>query len=91
VVTHIQPAVPTAVAKIYQFESNFINEDRSSYVRTATALNFLAETLHHVGENFSYTDAVYATALNAILVRKGKDFKRECSEKTEAEHHSASV
>ncbi|HJT65086.1 MAG TPA: S8 family serine peptidase, partial [Pyrinomonadaceae bacterium] len=39
----------TASAIIRPFESNFISADRSAFIRTQTAQNFLGETLHHVG------------------------------------------
>lgn len=63
----------TAAAVIHPFESNFISADRSSFIRTQTAQNFLGETLHHVGTNGAYSDGAMANALNAILVRQGKD------------------
>ena len=81
----------TAAAVIHPFESNFISADRSAFIRTQTAQNFLGETLHHVGTNSAYTDGFFANALNAILVRQGKDSKKTFSDRTEAEVQRASM
>jgi hypothetical protein len=80
----------TAAAVIKPFESNFISKDRSSFIRTQTAQNFLGETLHHVGMHEAYTDGVYANALNAILVRQGKDKPQTFSDKNQWEIDRAS-
>lgn len=81
----------TAAAIVRPFESNFISADRSAFIRTQTAQNFLAETLHHVGTNSAHTGGFFANALNAILVRQGKDSKRTFSDRTEAEVQRASM
>jgi YD repeat-containing protein len=81
----------TAAAVIRPFESNFISADRSAFIRSQTAQNFLGETLHHVGTNSAYTDGSFANALNAILVRQGKDSKKTFSDRTEAEVQRASM
>jgi hypothetical protein len=81
----------TAAAFIHPFESNFISADRSAFIRTQTAQIFLSETLHHVGTNRAYTDGFFANALNAILVRQGKDTKKTFSNRTEAEVQRASM
>jgi hypothetical protein len=81
----------TASAIIRPFERNFISADRSAFIRTQTAQNFLGETLHHVGTNSSYTDGALANALNAILVTQGKDVRKTFSDRTEAEVQRASM
>ena len=81
----------TAAAIIRPFESNFISADRSSFIRTQTAQNFLGETLHHVGTNGAFNDAAFANALNAILVRQGMDNPRSFSARTESEVQAASI
>ena len=79
-----------ATAVIREFVENFVSADRSAFIRTQTAQNFLGETIHHVGANGAYRDAALANALNTVLVRKGKDKTRRYSEKTEAEITAAS-
>lgn len=83
----------TAGARISSSFKNekFISADRSSFIRTQTALNFLAETLHHVGAHEKYRDGFYANALNAILVRQGKDEPRTYSDATNAAVSTAST
>lgn len=79
-----------ASAILKPFESNFISDGRSSFVRTQTAQNFLAETLHHVGTNKAYDDAAMARALNRIFVSQGRDEPRKFSSANLAEISRAS-
>lgn len=81
----------TAAAVIRPFESNFISADRSAFIRTQTAQNFLGETLHHVGTNSAYTDGALANALNNILVRQGQDKFQRFPGRTVAEVQTASM
>jgi hypothetical protein len=81
----------TAAAVIRPFESNFISADRSAFIRTQTAQNFLGETLHHVGTNSAYTDGFFANALNNILVRQGRDKPQSFSDANMAEIQRASI
>ncbi len=81
----------TAAAVIVPFEGNFISADRSAFIRTQTAQNFLGETLHHVGTGSAYTDGFLANALNAILVSQGKDSEKTFSDRTKADVQVASM
>jgi hypothetical protein len=80
----------TAAATIRPFESNFISEDRSAFIRLQTAQNFLGETLHHVGTHGAYRDAPLANALNTILVRKGLEKPQTFTERNYSEVTTAS-
>ena len=80
----------TAVATIRPFEKNFTSAERSAFIRTQTAQNFLGETLHHIGTHSRYRDAVLATALNMVLVREGLDQEQTFSERNQAELTNAS-
>ncbi len=80
-----------ASAVLRQFESNFISADRSSFIRTLTAQDFLAETLHHVGTNNAYTDGAFANALNTLRVRQGRDKPQTFSDRNMAEIQRASI
>ncbi len=72
----------TARANLAPFEKKFVSKDRSSFIRTQTAQNALAETLHHVGTHEAYDDATMANALNAIYVKQGRDVRKPFSSKT---------
>lgn len=80
-----------AAALIRPFESNFISADRSAFIRTQTAQNFLGETLHHVGTARAYSDGFFANALNNILVRQGRDKPRSFSDANMEEIQRASI
>lgn len=77
-----------ATALIREFKEPFVSTDRSAFIRTQTAQNFLGETIH-VGTNGAYRDAL-ANALNTVLVRQGRDTQRQYSERTYAEIITAS-
>jgi hypothetical protein len=77
-------------ASIPSFESNFISADRSAFIRTQTAQNFLGETLHHVGTHGAYRDAPMANALNTILVRQGLEKPQTFTERNYFEVTTAS-
>lgn len=66
-------------------------KDRKEYLIGQTTQSFLDETLHHVGEKFSYDDAVMANALNTIRVRKKIESPRTFSSLTNNEANNASI
>ena len=55
--------------------------DRRGHLISQTTQAFLAETLHHIGEDI-YNDADMARALNTILVRQGQDTPKTFSHLT---------
>jgi len=65
--------------------------DRRGFLISQTTQAFLGETLHHVGEGFTYRDGVMANALNAILVRQGLDTAKRFSDLTEKDIDDASI
>ncbi len=79
-----------ATALIREFKENFVSTDRSAFIRTQTAQNFLGETIHHVGTNGAYRDAALANALNRVLFRQGKEPLRQFFERTSAQINTAS-
>ncbi len=79
-----------ATALIREFKEPFVSTDRSAFIRTQTAQNFLGETFHHVGTNSAYRDAPLANALNRVLFRQGKEPLRQFFERTSAQINAAS-
>jgi hypothetical protein len=79
-----------ATALIRELKEPFVSTDRSAFIRTQTAQNFLAETIHHVGTNSAYSDAALANALNRVLFRQGKEPLRQFFERTAAQVNTAS-
>jgi len=71
------------IAKVHNaFKTEkFISADRTGFLISQTTEDFLAETLHHVSPTHSgglvFNDLVMANAVNAVLIKKGKDSKRQ--------------
>jgi hypothetical protein len=66
-------------------------KDRREFLISQTTQGFLGETLHHVGEGYTYRDGVMANALNAILVRKGLDTPQQFSDLNKTDIDNASI
>ena len=88
----VEAGTAAAVIQTRAIPGNLANNaDYVSTQRTLMAMDFLGETLHHVGLNSAYSDGVYANALNRIFERKGVDIHRDFSDANNAEVARASV
>jgi hypothetical protein len=65
--------------------------DRRGYLISYTTNAFLGETLHHVGADFAYDDAVMANAVNSYRVKNKLEKPRTFSSLTETEVNDASM
>lgn len=65
-------------------------QDYHAFLISQTTQDFLGETLHQVGQNYGYSDAQMANALNEILWEDGLDSLKVFSDKTNADVDNAS-
>ena len=66
-------------------------QDRRAFLIAQTTGSFLGETMHHLAQGSRmFGDGVMANALNAILVRQGRDTHQKFAERTQQEVENAS-
>jgi hypothetical protein len=64
--------------------------DRRAFLISETTQAFLAETMHHLSQGGRmYSDAQMANALNAVLVRQGRDTHSDFTDKTTTDVENA--